>query len=160
MIKARNLRPRDGLSANCREKSELCSADSEGSKVIVVYCRDCLREQARASKNIARSRGRVRLLVDAFHEGPRLPTEQSLTAQAYIDLTRTISIHRYAIERRAVVRRRSAPLRRSGIKRDEIAARQLHALRQHYAGKLKLIDVREMFMQMRGKVERVFNSPI
>jgi hypothetical protein len=74
MIKARNLRPRDGLSANCREKSELCCADSEGSKIIVVYCRDCLREQARASKNIARSRGRVRFLVDAFHEGPRLPS--------------------------------------------------------------------------------------
>jgi hypothetical protein len=43
---------------------------------------------------------------------------------------------------------------KNGVKRDEIAARQLHALRQHYAGKLKLIDVREMFMQMRGKVER------
>jgi hypothetical protein len=38
------------------------------------------------------------------------------------------------------------------IKRDEIAARQLHALRQHYAGKLKLIDVREMFLQMRDQV--------
>ena len=35
------------------------------------------------------------------------------------------------------------------IKRDEIAARQLHALRQHYAGKLKLTDVREMFVQMK-----------
>jgi hypothetical protein len=33
------------------------------------------------------------------------------------------------------------------IKRDEIAARQLHALRQHYAGKLRLTDVREMFLQ-------------
>jgi len=32
------------------------------------------------------------------------------------------------------------------IKRDEIAARQLHALRQHYAGKLRLTDVREMFL--------------
>jgi hypothetical protein len=27
------------------------------------------------------------------------------------------------------------------IKRDEIAARQLHALRQHYSGKLRLTDV-------------------
>jgi hypothetical protein len=35
------------------------------------------------------------------------------------------------------------------IKRDEIAARQLHALRQHYAGKLRLTDVKEMFLQMR-----------
>jgi hypothetical protein len=26
--------------------------------------------------------------------------------------------------------------------------RQLHALRQHYAGKLGLIDVKEMFVQM------------
>jgi hypothetical protein len=28
-------------------------------------------------------------------------------------------------------------------------ARQLHALRQHYAGKLKLFEVKEMFLQMR-----------
>jgi hypothetical protein len=34
---------------------------------------------------------------------------------------------------------------------DAIAARQLHALRQHYAGKLKLIDVKEMFLQMRDQ---------
>ena len=35
------------------------------------------------------------------------------------------------------------------IKRDEIAARQLHALRQHYPGKLRLIDVAEMFLQLK-----------
>jgi hypothetical protein len=35
------------------------------------------------------------------------------------------------------------------IKRDEIAARQLHALRQHYAGKLRLTDVTQMFLQMK-----------
>jgi hypothetical protein len=34
-------------------------------------------------------------------------------------------------------------------KRDEIAARQLHALRQHYDGKLRLTDIKEMFLQMR-----------
>jgi len=39
----------------------------------------------------------------------------------------------------------------NSIKKDEIAACQLHALRQHYAGKLKLIDVREMFLQMRDR---------
>ena len=37
----------------------------------------------------------------------------------------------------------------NSIKRDEIAARQLHALRQHYAGKLRLSDVTQMFVQMR-----------
>jgi hypothetical protein len=37
----------------------------------------------------------------------------------------------------------------NAIKRDEIAARQLHALKQHYTGKLRLSDVREMFEQMR-----------
>jgi hypothetical protein len=37
----------------------------------------------------------------------------------------------------------------NSIKRDEIAARQLHALRQHYSGKLRLTDVAEMFVQMR-----------
>jgi hypothetical protein len=30
-----------------------------------------------------------------------------------------------------------------------IAARQLHALKQHHNGKLKLQDVKEMFLQMR-----------
>jgi hypothetical protein len=37
----------------------------------------------------------------------------------------------------------------NSIKRDEIAARQLHALRQHYSGKLRLTDVTAMFVQMR-----------
>jgi len=35
------------------------------------------------------------------------------------------------------------------IKQDEIAARQLHALRQHHAGKLRLFDVKQMFLQMK-----------
>ena len=35
------------------------------------------------------------------------------------------------------------------IKRDEIAARQLHALRQHYSGKLRLTDVAQMFLQLK-----------
>jgi hypothetical protein len=34
------------------------------------------------------------------------------------------------------------------IRADEIAARQLHALEQHHTGKLKLTDVKEMFLQM------------
>jgi hypothetical protein len=38
------------------------------------------------------------------------------------------------------------------IKDDGIAARQLFALKQHYAGKLKLTDVLEMFLQMRDQV--------
>jgi len=37
----------------------------------------------------------------------------------------------------------------NAIKRDEIAARQLHALRQHHTGKLRLSDVKEMFELMR-----------
>jgi len=40
----------------------------------------------------------------------------------------------------------------NAIKRDEIAARQLHALRQHYTGKLRLSDEREMFEQMKDHV--------
>ena len=40
----------------------------------------------------------------------------------------------------------------NSLKQDEIAARQLHALRQHYAGKLRLVDVREMFVQMKDQV--------
>lgn len=42
----------------------------------------------------------------------------------------------------------------NAIKRDEIAARQLHALRQYQpqrAKKLRLNDVKEMFELMRGR---------
>jgi hypothetical protein len=35
------------------------------------------------------------------------------------------------------------------IEADAIAAQQLHALKQHYKGKLKLTDVKELFLQMR-----------
>jgi hypothetical protein len=38
----------------------------------------------------------------------------------------------------------------SGVRADAIAAQQLHALKQHYRGKLKLTDVKEMFVQMKG----------
>jgi hypothetical protein len=35
------------------------------------------------------------------------------------------------------------------IKRDEIAARQLHALKQHYPDKLRLTDVAQMFLELK-----------
>jgi len=35
------------------------------------------------------------------------------------------------------------------IKADAIAAQQLHALRQRYKGKLRITDVKEMFLQMK-----------
>jgi hypothetical protein len=38
------------------------------------------------------------------------------------------------------------------VKRDEIAARQLHALRQYYTGRLRLFDVIEMFLRMKDFV--------
>ena len=56
-----------------------------------------------------------------------------------------------AVARRFVEDMRAFFTETSSIKKDEIAARQLHALRQHYAGKLKLTDVREMFLQMRDQ---------
>jgi hypothetical protein len=37
-----------------------------------------------------------------------------------------------------------------GHKADEIAARQLHALKQHYSGKLRLSDVKALFLQMKS----------
>ena len=39
----------------------------------------------------------------------------------------------------------------TGVKADAIAAQQLHALKQHYGGKLRLIDVKEMFLQMKDQ---------
>jgi hypothetical protein len=38
------------------------------------------------------------------------------------------------------------------IEQDEIAAPQLHALEQHYAGKLRLTGVKEMFVEMRDHI--------
>lgn len=38
----------------------------------------------------------------------------------------------------------------TGVKADGIAAMQLHALKEHYSGKLRLTDVKEMFLQMRN----------
>ena len=55
-----------------------------------------------------------------------------------------------ALARRFVDEMRAFHAEQNGIKQDEIAARQLHALKQHFTGKLRLNDVREMFEQMRG----------
>ena len=54
-----------------------------------------------------------------------------------------------AVARRFVEDMRAFHAEENAVKRDEIAARQLHALRQQYTGKLWLSDVREMFEQMR-----------
>ncbi len=37
------------------------------------------------------------------------------------------------------------------IKADEIAAMQLHALGQHYSGKLKLTDIKAIFLEIRDQ---------
>jgi hypothetical protein len=54
-----------------------------------------------------------------------------------------------AVARRFIEDLRLFHIEANAIKRDEIAARQLHALKQHYRGKLRLFDVKEMFEQMR-----------
>ena len=38
---------------------------------------------------------------------------------------------------------------KDSLKKDEIAAKQLWLLKQHWNGKLRITDVREMFEQMR-----------
>jgi hypothetical protein len=38
------------------------------------------------------------------------------------------------------------------IKADAIAAQQLHALREHYPGRLRLTDVKDMFVHMKDHV--------
>ena len=37
----------------------------------------------------------------------------------------------------------------TGVKADAIAAQQLHALKEHYSGKLKLHDVKAMFLELK-----------
>jgi hypothetical protein len=39
--------------------------------------------------------------------------------------------------------------RNDTVKADANLAQQLHALRQHYKGRLRFTDVKEMFLQMR-----------
>jgi hypothetical protein len=56
------------------------------------------------------------------------------------------------VARRFVVDMRAFHAEPNAIKRDEIAARQLHALRQHQPGKLLLSDVKRMFLQMKDFV--------
>jgi hypothetical protein len=49
---------------------------------------------------------------------------------------------------------RSSPAGNDSIKKDEIAARQLHVLRQYQGPRekpLKVIDVREMFLAMKDQ---------
>ena len=55
-----------------------------------------------------------------------------------------------AVARRFVNDMRAFHAEPNAIKRDEIAGRQLHALRQHYSGKLRLSDVKDMFKQIAG----------
>jgi hypothetical protein len=57
-----------------------------------------------------------------------------------------------AIARAFVRDMRAFPPEKNAIKRDEIAARQLHALKQHYTGKLRLFDAKEMSLQMKDQV--------
>lgn len=54
-----------------------------------------------------------------------------------------------AVARRFVEDMRAFHTEEDAVKRDEIAARQLPALKQYYAGKLLLSDVKEMFQKMR-----------
>jgi hypothetical protein len=56
-----------------------------------------------------------------------------------------------AVAPRFVEDKRAFFAERNTIRADEIAAPQLHALRQHYAGKLKLHEVKAMFVQMRDE---------
>jgi hypothetical protein len=41
---------------------------------------------------------------------------------------------------------------KSATRRDELAARQLRALREHVPGRLSMADVKAMFHQLNGKI--------
>ena len=57
-----------------------------------------------------------------------------------------------AVARNFVKDMRAFFAEKSTIKADAIAARQLHALREHYADKLRLTDVKTMFLEMKDQV--------
>jgi hypothetical protein len=52
-----------------------------------------------------------------------------------------------AVTRRFVDDMRTFHAEPNAIKRDGIAALRLHALRQHHSGKLRLSDVKQMFLR-------------
>jgi hypothetical protein len=56
-----------------------------------------------------------------------------------------------AVARRFVDDMRAFHAETNAIKADEIAVRQLHALKQHYRAKLRLYDVKELFVLMRDQ---------
>ena len=56
-----------------------------------------------------------------------------------------------AVARRFVEDMHAFHAEKNSIKRDEIAARQRHALAQHSAARLRVTDVIEMFVQMRDQ---------
>jgi hypothetical protein len=56
-----------------------------------------------------------------------------------------------AVARRFVDDTRAFHAEPNPIKQREIAARQLHALKQHYTGRPRLTDVKEMFEQMQDR---------
>jgi len=58
------------------------------------------------------------------------------------------------VARRFVEDRRAFFAERDVIKQDEIAARQLYALREHYSGKLRLMDIKMMFSMMIDDLEK------
>ena len=58
------------------------------------------------------------------------------------------------VARAFVKDRRAFFAERDVIKQDEIAARQLHALREHYTGKLRLMDIKMMFSMMMDDLEK------
>ena len=55
------------------------------------------------------------------------------------------------VARRFVEDMRAFHAEKNSIKRDEIAARQRHALAEHYTGRLRLTEVIEMFVQMKDQ---------
>ena len=67
--------------------------------------------------------------------------------QGCLSLSHAPQADRITSRNHAPLCRRHARLPRepNSIKCDEIAARQLHALKQHHPGKLRLSDVKEMF---------------
>jgi hypothetical protein len=57
-----------------------------------------------------------------------------------------------AVARNFVRDMRAFFVEKDGIKKDGIAAGTLHMLKQHYNGKLRLTEVREMFVQMKDQL--------
>jgi hypothetical protein len=153
-VKAQSCLGRAGIDKNLAKRRGLAERDTPfwvGSPSLsFAIVSSCLMDLS-ATTDLAPSVGSTAALPCSQHSGAACRI-RDLAMDTYILLMPGKPMELPPAVARAFVKDMRAFLaEENAIKRDEIAARQLHALTQHYTGNLRLFDVREMFLQMQGR---------